>query len=140
MKLFALMRTEDESGVSGVGVVAEGVQFTNGKCALSWLTEHSSVAVYDDIATLEAIHGHNGKTQIVWMAKDLVEAMDRLRFDRIPEADPPGHWIPVCEGCGARWRGDEGFVEEHRGLCVNDRYGWNFVRYVDPATHKKQEA
>ena len=67
MKLFILNRTEDESGVSGTGTVAEGVQFGNGKCALSWLTEHSSVALYDDIVTLEAIHGHDGKTVVEWI-------------------------------------------------------------------------
>ena len=34
MKLFQLHRHEDESGVSGTGIVAEGVQFSDGKCAL----------------------------------------------------------------------------------------------------------
>lgn len=67
MRLFQLHRAEDESGVSGVGIVAEGVQFASGKCALSWLTAHTSVAVYDSIETLDAIHGHNGKTRVVWV-------------------------------------------------------------------------
>jgi hypothetical protein len=66
MRLFTLYRQEDESGVSGTGVVAEGVEFSNGKCALSWLTEHTSVAVYDNIETLTSIHGHNGKTRVMW--------------------------------------------------------------------------
>lgn len=72
MNLFILNRVEDESGVSGTGVVAEGVQFANGKCALSWLTEHSSVAVYDDISTLEAIHGHDGKTIVRWLPEEVI--------------------------------------------------------------------
>ena len=67
MKLFQLHRAEDESGVSGIGIVAEVVQFANGKCALSWLTAHTSVAVYDNVETLDAIHGHNGKTKVVWL-------------------------------------------------------------------------
>ena len=66
MKTFRLYRAEDESGVSGTGYVAEGVEFNNGKCALSWLTKHTSVAGYDNIAVLEAIHGHGGKTLTVW--------------------------------------------------------------------------
>ena len=61
-KRFWLMRNEDESGVSGQGLVAEGIIFQNGKCALSWLTKYSSVAIYDSIKLVEAIHGHNGKT------------------------------------------------------------------------------
>lgn len=67
MKLFQLKRLEDESGVSGTGIVAEGVQFSNGKCSLSWLTKFTSVTVYDDIESLVAIHGHNGKTILEWL-------------------------------------------------------------------------
>lgn len=65
MNLFHLKRIEDESGVSGTGIVAEGVEFSNGKCVLNWRTQHSSVAIYDSIQTPEAIHGHNGKTLVV---------------------------------------------------------------------------
>ena len=65
MKLFQLHRHEDESGVSGTGIVAEGVQFSDGKCALSWLTDKSSKGFYDCIQHIEDIHGHGGKTKIV---------------------------------------------------------------------------
>ncbi len=64
LKMFWLERIEDESGVSGTGIVAEGVIFSNGKCALNWLTNYTSVAIYDSIEVLEKIHGHNGKTKI----------------------------------------------------------------------------
>lgn len=64
MRRFELIRLEDEGGVSGTGRVAEGVWFSNGKCVLSWLTEYQSVGVYDNMGDLEAIHGHNGKTQV----------------------------------------------------------------------------
>jgi hypothetical protein len=66
MRNFWLQRIEDESGISGTGKVAEGVQFSNGKCVLAWLTQFQSVAVYDSIEELENIHGHNGKTVVVW--------------------------------------------------------------------------
>ena len=66
MKLFWLKRTEDVSGTSGTGLVAEGVVFSNGWCTLHWLTKFTSVAFYPSIAELEAIHGHNGATKIVW--------------------------------------------------------------------------
>jgi hypothetical protein len=39
MKLFHLERTEDASGVSGIGEVAEGVVFEDGTVGLRWLTE-----------------------------------------------------------------------------------------------------
>jgi len=67
MRLFHLVRREDVSGVSGTGVVAEGVQFANGKCALNWLTRYTSVAIYDDIETLITIHEHGGRTVVQWL-------------------------------------------------------------------------
>lgn len=66
MRTFRLLRKEDQGGVSGTGYVAEGVEFENGRCCLAWLTQHTSVAIYDDIVTLEKIHGHGGKTVIEW--------------------------------------------------------------------------
>jgi len=66
MERFYLNRVEDETGVSGTGIVAEGVQFTDGTAVLRWTTATSSTAVYASIDDLEAIHGHGGSTQIVW--------------------------------------------------------------------------
>ena len=68
MRTFHLHREEDESGVSGTGVVAEGVLLTNTKVVVSWLTIHKSIAIYDSLAEMQAIHGHGGKTRIVWDA------------------------------------------------------------------------
>lgn len=67
MRTFNLIRVEDESGVSGTGKVAQGVEFDDSTCALRWLTEYASTAVYNNIDTLEKIHGHNGKTKIVFV-------------------------------------------------------------------------
>ena len=68
---FHLHRQEDESGVSGTGVVAEGVRFSDGRCVLRWLTRVSSIAIYNSIEDVEAIHGHGGKTIIQWEETDL---------------------------------------------------------------------
>ncbi len=64
-KYFILNRTEDKTGISGEGIIAEGIEFQDGKCVLHWLTEYSSIAIYDDIETLMAIHGHDGSTEII---------------------------------------------------------------------------
>lgn len=66
MKLFWLRRLEDVSGTSGTGMVAEGVVFSNGWCALHWLTKYTSIAYYQSVAELEAIHGHDGATVVVF--------------------------------------------------------------------------
>jgi hypothetical protein len=66
VRRFELHRHEDETGVSGTGVVAEGVVFDNGKIAMAWLSRHASLTIYDNMEAVESVHGHKGKTQIVW--------------------------------------------------------------------------
>lgn len=66
MRTFVLNRTEDESGISGTGIVAEGVEFDCGKVVMCWRTHISSVVLYDNIKAVEKIHSHGGKTRIVW--------------------------------------------------------------------------
>ena len=66
MRRFHLDRHDDLTGVSGTGIVAQGVQFDNGKVALTWLTERSSVTIYDSLIDLEAVHLHHGATSLVW--------------------------------------------------------------------------
>ena len=78
MKIFYLNRTEDESGISGTGRVAQGFIFDNGKVCVTWLSEHPSVTVYDSIGEVRAIHGHAGKTEIV-MEPDYKRAFNELR-------------------------------------------------------------
>jgi hypothetical protein len=63
---FVLNRREDPSGTSGVGVVAEGVAFTDGTVALRWVVALRSTAVYNSVDDLIAIHGHDGATIVVW--------------------------------------------------------------------------
>ena len=70
MRRFVLNRLEDESGISGTGIVAEGIQFSTGKCAMGWLTSVSSIAIYNSIEELEFIHGHAGMTQLVWIDQE----------------------------------------------------------------------
>lgn len=36
----------------------EGVEFSDGRVALRWLTGARSVSVWDDLATMLAVHGH----------------------------------------------------------------------------------
>jgi hypothetical protein len=66
-RLFQLHRDEDASGVSGTGIVAEGVEFTSGMVAMTWLSPHRCVNVYESIKTVEQLHGHGGKTRVVFL-------------------------------------------------------------------------
>lgn len=66
MRFFILHRKRDASGVSGTGVVAQGIEFDDGVCAIRWLTKLSSTAVYDSIDSVKAIHGHDGATDVLF--------------------------------------------------------------------------
>lgn len=61
---FVLNRKIDETGISGTGIVAEGIEFSSGHCALTWLTHSACVAFYDNVKSIELVHGHQGKTEI----------------------------------------------------------------------------
>jgi hypothetical protein len=67
MRLFMLERLEDETGVSGTGSVAEGVEFYDGTVAMRWRTSIGSTAFYGSIQDVEAIHGHGGRTVVRWI-------------------------------------------------------------------------
>ena len=67
MKRFHLMRHEDATGISGTGIVAEGVQFSSGEVALKWMTPIWSCVFYLSMAAVEHIHGHGGRTTIEWV-------------------------------------------------------------------------
>lgn len=70
MRRFYFERNNDVSGTSGTGMVAEGVQFSDGRVALRWITNAgmpSSTVVYDSIGDAETIHGHGGGTKVVWV-------------------------------------------------------------------------
>ena len=70
-RTFALHRTEDETGVSGTGVVAHGVIWPDGTVALRWCVgEHHSTVIHASIEAVEAIHGHGGKTRVAYADED----------------------------------------------------------------------
>lgn len=69
MRTFRLVRERDVSGVSGTGVVAEGVEFADGCVVLRWLSQWPTSVVFHDrgMESVEAIHGHGGATRIEWV-------------------------------------------------------------------------
>lgn len=67
MRRFVLRRDEDVSGTSGVGYVAEGVEFWDGQCAMRWRTEIRTTTVYNGVEDLLKLHSHEGKSTIEWI-------------------------------------------------------------------------
>lgn len=74
-RAFVLQRITDVSGVSGTGIVAYGAEFPDGCVALRWAGGNPTSVVFHDngIASVQAIHGHGGNTQIVWTSEDMGE-------------------------------------------------------------------
>lgn len=62
-----MVRHSDPSGISGVGLVAYGVQFDDGHVAVRWVSESPSTSLWDDVDDLMAVHGHRGATVLHWM-------------------------------------------------------------------------
>jgi hypothetical protein len=72
-RFFVLQRSEDVSGVSGTGVVAEGCVFSNGRVVLQWLSNGlESIAIHDSLESLEQIHGHGGRTSVMFIGDSLI--------------------------------------------------------------------
>lgn len=70
---FLLVRDEDVTGVSGVGVVAQGVHFVDvDVVALHWASEWPTSVVFHNrgIASVEHVHGHGGRTRIEWLDEE----------------------------------------------------------------------
>jgi hypothetical protein len=64
---FVFLRDEDETGVSGTGLVVMGVLYPDGRCHYRWMTEHQTDQMADSLDKLEIIHGHQGRTRIVFL-------------------------------------------------------------------------
>lgn len=67
MRRFYVTRSEDLSGVSGIGRVAEGIEFADGTCVIKWISAKSSIGIYDNDKVLLSIHGHEGRTKIEYV-------------------------------------------------------------------------
>lgn len=148
MRCFTLHRCEDETGVSGTGVVAWGVQWPDGSVSLRWQGATPSFVNYEGVdgsAVRQAVHhvqhvhGHNGKTVVRWReavhddrkeerTKEASKEPDR------PRLDTPTREIPAEQCAEAIRRGEGVLSDESEGpgdACV-PRYGFleSFLRFL----------
>jgi len=71
IETFTVCRQGDESGISGTGVVIEGVQYATGQAVLHWLTPFpkGSIAIFESIEDFKRVHVNphpTNKTIITW--------------------------------------------------------------------------
>ncbi len=83
VRRFQLRRDRDVTGLSGTGVVAQGVQFTHGVvipfpdglrlrlppgwCRVTWAGPTASTVLWRSAADAVAVHGHDGATRLEWL-------------------------------------------------------------------------
>ncbi len=77
MRFFTLHRMDDETGVSGTGVVAWGIEWPDRTVTLRWPGDTPSTVHYEGgIEHVTKVHGHQGKTVIHWRESCLGEGED----------------------------------------------------------------
>jgi len=68
-RLFKMVRNNDETGVSGTGVVADGIEYPNGMVSVCWRSKTPSVNVYRSFVEFKHVHidAHpSNDTEIHW--------------------------------------------------------------------------
>lgn len=66
MRTFYLRRYDEDLDESPI--VAEGIEFTDGRCVMTWLTGINSIVIYNNMDELRNIHvrNHNSTTVIYY--------------------------------------------------------------------------
>jgi hypothetical protein len=65
-RTFRLIRDIDANGVSGTGEIADGCAWPDGTVSVRWRGVHPSIVYWQDLAAVEAVHGHGGDTRLAW--------------------------------------------------------------------------
>lgn len=102
-----LVRDVDVSGISGEGVVVWGIVWPDGRCAYRWNTDTATDQLADSIEHVQAIHGHNGATRVVWLDTER-EANRWRRYVRLGDGPPPVYRGRGAEPVEAGERGASG--------------------------------
>ena len=64
---FMLRCKEDVHDFTGPGVVAYGVEWPDGRISYRWNSSLATTVSADSVRDVEAIHGHDGRTEVVWI-------------------------------------------------------------------------
>src|SRR5262249_8243613 len=67
MRTFTVERNHDETGISGTGIVMEGVEFSNGKVVICWKSDPYSIVHWDTFDDMKkiCIDGHPTNDTVV---------------------------------------------------------------------------
>ena len=69
IQIFEMIRHNDDSGISGTGLILEGCVFSTGKCVVTFNGPTPSIIVWDSFDQFKKIHidSHpDNNTELVW--------------------------------------------------------------------------
>ncbi len=91
---FVLRRDRDLSGVSGTGIVADGIEFPDGHAVIHWRGKWALTTPHPGgVASIVDIHDHGGQGDLHTIWADEVEAARReLMVDVVDAFDVPPQW------------------------------------------------
>jgi hypothetical protein len=66
-----LVRHKDVSGISGTGLVAQGVEFDDGVVVIRWLVRQDGIepttVIHPNMKNVLTLHGHGGSSEVEWL-------------------------------------------------------------------------
>ena len=95
IQTFTVYRTEDETGVSGDGIVIEGVTLATGQCIVHWLypPPRGGIAIFDSMNDFINVHiaPHPANKTIITFADG-----EQMKFGNFEDEDNKGsNELPV---------------------------------------------
>ena len=113
---FELHRDEDVTGVSGIGVVASGVEFPDRTVVLRWQSGKPSTELWESIEAAIAVHGHGGLTRVVWQDNGSVAPPEHPNITELRAWCYMRLYDPTC---GKMLRILDGYKPESASSSVN---------------------
>ncbi|MDX2749606.1 phage tail tape measure protein [Streptomyces scabiei] len=140
---FVLQRDHDVSGVSGVGIVADGCCWPDGTVAIRWRGDKPSTVFWDRLDDAIAVHGHGGSTRVVWAddLQALTRVVGQAVADAAEAADVPPHLLrPEVERAVLRRQIEQAIQTVQDGEAAPVEAGdHRIVDAVMPIAHHLQE-
>jgi len=135
IRVGVILRHEDESGISGTGVVAEWVEYSDGEVVVHWTSHTPSTNHYRNFKQVEAIHGHGGKTELVtiWEQPKLPVELNETYMDSAESETPKdGENLPATAPKNTK-------SEEQTGVSEDEEPPKKTTVRKKPANKKKEE-
>lgn len=86
-RVFQVIRHKDGKGISGTGLIIDGVVLSSGKVIIEWHSGNRSVSIFDSLNSFLAVHvkpKYEGENEFRWIegykpAEDVAEVCDTVQ-------------------------------------------------------------